>query len=98
MTGYYNAELVLLSLAVAVVASYTALDLAGRVSTERGRIVWLLGGAFSMGAVIWAMHYTGMLAMQMSPPIRYDPVLFVASVLLAIMASFAALRVAREVI
>jgi len=49
MTGYYDLDLVLLSLAVAVVASYTALDLAGRVSAARGRAraVWLLAGSAS---------------------------------------------------
>ena len=44
-----------------------------------------------MGTGIAAMHYTGMFAMQMSPPISYDPLLFAASVLIAIFASFAAL-------
>jgi NO-binding membrane sensor protein with MHYT domain len=44
-----------------------------------------------MGTGIAAMHYTGMFAMQMSPPIRYDPLLLVASVLIAIVASLAAL-------
>jgi len=40
------------------------------------------------------MHYTGMAAMRMSPPIAYDPVLFVASVLVAIIASLSALWIA----
>jgi diguanylate cyclase (GGDEF)-like protein len=44
-----------------------------------------------MGTGIVAMHYTGMFAMEMSPPIRYNPLLFVASVLIALVASFAAL-------
>lgn len=32
-----------------------------------------------MGTGICAMHYTGMFAMRMSPPIQYDPALFIAS-------------------
>jgi diguanylate cyclase len=40
------------------------------------------------------MHYTGMAALQMSPPISYDPLLFLASVLVAIVASLAALWIA----
>jgi NO-binding membrane sensor protein with MHYT domain len=33
-----------------------------------------------MGTGIVAMHCAGMFAMQMSPPIRYEPLLFAASV------------------
>lgn len=159
MVGTYDLSLVVLSLAVAALASYTALDLAGRVSPSRGKSswIWLFAGAFSMGTGIWsmhfigmlafrlpiamaydllltmlsmaiaiivsgfalfvmrrprltgsnlsmgaammgfgicAMHYTGMAAMRMSPPIRYDPPLFIASVIIAIVASMAALWIA----
>ncbi len=158
MYGYYDPSIVALSVAVAIIASYTALDMAGRVSasdsTPRKSWIWLVAGAVSMGTGIWsmhfigmlsfhlpiqvafdlpitllsmiiaiaasaialfflrqaqlgirnliistilmgtgivAMHYTGMFAMEMSPPIRYNPLLFVASVLIALVASFAAL-------
>lgn len=158
MYGYYDPSIVALSVAVAIIASYTALDMAGRVSasdsTARKSWIWLVAGAVSMGTGIWsmhfigmlsfhlpiqvafdlpitllsmiiaiaasvialfflrqaqlgmrnliistilmgtaivAMHYTGMFAMEMSPPIRYNPLLFVASVLIALVASFAAL-------
>jgi NO-binding membrane sensor protein with MHYT domain len=40
------------------------------------------------------MHYTGMSAMRMFPSIRYDPTLFVASILIATLASVAALGIA----
>ena len=158
MYGYYDPSIVALSVAVAIIASYTALDMAGRVSasdsTPKKSWIWLVAGAVSMGTGIWsmhfigmlsfhlpiqvafdlpitllsmiiaiaasaialfflrqaqlgirnliistvlmgtgivAMHYTGMFAMEMSPPIRYNPLLFVASVLIALVASFAAL-------
>ncbi|MBI3915583.1 MAG: diguanylate cyclase [Betaproteobacteria bacterium] len=159
MVGTYDSGLVALSIVVAAIASYTALDLAGRVSIARGKAswFWLIGGAVSMGLGIWSMHfiamlafdlpipvaydvpitllslfsamvvsglalfvvrrpamtagnvtvgaslmgagicimhYTGMAAMQMSPPIQYDPLLFVASVIIAIAASLAALWIA----
>lgn len=159
MNGTYDLQLVALSLIVAIIASYTALELAGRISQKQGRSSWswLAGGAVSMGSGIWsmhfigmlafhlpigvaydvaatlvsmaiaivvsavalfvvrrprmsgkniaagamlmgvgisAMHYTGMYAMLMSPPLRYDPRLFVASVLIAIVASLAALWIA----
>ena len=47
-----------------------------------------------MGLGICAMHYTGMAAMEMSPPIHYDPALFAASVVIAIAAALAALWIA----
>lgn len=58
MLGTYNLSLVLLSLAVAVLASYTALHLAARMTASRGGIAaaWLVGGAIAMGFGIWSMH------------------------------------------
>ncbi len=47
-----------------------------------------------MGIAIAAMHYTGMMAMRMTPGIQYDPLLFGASVVIAIAASGAALWIA----
>jgi NO-binding membrane sensor protein with MHYT domain len=51
-------------------------------------------GATLMGIGICAMHYTGMIAMRMSPPIQFEPPLFIASVLIAISSSLAALWIA----
>jgi diguanylate cyclase (GGDEF)-like protein len=54
----------------------------------------LSAGAALMGVGIASMHYTGMAAMRMSPPLEYDPALFVASVAIAAGASLAALWIA----
>jgi diguanylate cyclase (GGDEF)-like protein len=51
-------------------------------------------GATLMGIGISTMHYAGMMAMRMSPPLQYDSGLFILSVLIAIGASFAALWIA----
>ncbi len=37
LTGSYSSSLVLISLCVAILASYTALDLSGRIATAKGR-------------------------------------------------------------
>lgn len=50
-------------------------------------------GAIFMGSGIAVMHYSGMAAMEMSPPIQYRPALAALSVLIGIGASYAALRV-----
>ena len=66
VTGSWVLWLVVLSYVVSVFASYTALNLAGRVVATRGwaRRIWLAGGAFAMGTGIWAMHFTGMQAFK----------------------------------
>ncbi|HEV3054567.1 MAG TPA: MHYT domain-containing protein, partial [Solirubrobacteraceae bacterium] len=67
LVGSYDYRLVALSVAIAVLASYAALDLAGRVTAARGvpRALWLAGGAAAMGLGIWTMHYIGMLAFSL---------------------------------
>jgi NO-binding membrane sensor protein with MHYT domain len=74
MDATYNPWLVTLSIAIAVLASYTALDLASRVAASKGRVAkyWLIGGAFSMGIGIWSMHFIGMLAFHLPVPLAYD--------------------------
>jgi hypothetical protein len=49
--GTYDRGLVTLSVIVAVLSAYAALDLAGRVTSAHGRDrhLWLIGGAATMG-------------------------------------------------
>ena len=98
MVGSYDPGLVVLSVLVAVIASYTALDLAGRVSAKSGASswFWLLGGAFSMGTGIWAMHFVGMLAFHLPVPLAYDVPINVLSWLIATAVSGVALYVVRR--
>jgi len=93
--GTYDSLLVIFSYIIAVMASYTALDLAGRVSTSKGgtKLSWLMFGAASMGMGIWSMHFVGMLALKLPFPIKYDLVIVLISVFAAIGAAFTALYV-----
>src|SRR5271167_500432 len=95
LAGSYDFRLVVLSIAIAMVASYTALDLVGRVTSIGGRMraVWLAGGAAAMGVGIWAMHYVGMLAFRLPIPVEYDWPTVLLSLLAAIFASAIALFV-----
>ncbi|MGE8217297.1 Phytochrome-like protein cph2 [compost metagenome] len=74
MTGTYSQSLVVFSLLVAILASYTALDMAGRLASTQGRVArwWLAGGAIAMGLGIWSMHFIGMLAFHLPIPVGYD--------------------------
>ncbi|MGG1635161.1 bifunctional diguanylate cyclase/phosphodiesterase [Paenibacillus sp. NRS-1760] len=93
--GTYDSLLVIFSYIIAVMASYTALDLAGRVSTSKGstKLSWLMFGAASKGMGIWSMHFVGMLALKLPFPIKYDLVIVLISVIAAIGAAFTALYV-----
>jgi two-component system sensor histidine kinase/response regulator len=93
MNSHHDVQLVVLSIAVAILASYTALDLAGRVTAARrgGRLGWLAAGAVAMGSGIWSMHFVAMLAFHLPVPITYDIPLALLSVLAAIAASALAL-------
>ncbi len=93
MTGSYSYWLVLLSIIVAIFASYTALDLATRITASKGRSAkfWLIGGAFSMGMGIWSMHFIGMLAFSLPVPMGYDVPVTLLSLLIAGVVSYFAL-------
>jgi PAS domain S-box-containing protein len=95
VTGSYDYRLVLLSVVIAICASYAALDLAGRVTATRGkvRMIWLAGGAVAMGLGIWSMHYIGMLAFNLPLPVEYDWPTVLVSLVAAILASAVALYV-----
>ena len=88
-TGTHDPYLVALSILVASFASYTALDLGGRVGTARGlaRRVWLVAAAITMGGGIWSMHFVAMLAFKMPIPMSYDIGLTILSLVVAIFAT-----------
>jgi PAS domain S-box-containing protein len=93
--GHYDPRLVALSIVIAVVASYTALDLASRVTAAvgRARAIWLAGGATAMGMGIWSMHYVAMLAYKLPVPVHYHVPAALASLVAAGLASAFALWV-----
>jgi len=94
LVGSYTPWLVVVSLLVAIMASFTALDMANRVTTApspRISVLWLLGGGCAMGLGIWSMHFIGMLAFKLPIPLGYDLELTAVSLLAAIASSIFAL-------
>ena len=90
LIGIYSGGLVLVSLFVAMFASYTALDMAGRITASQTRFaacLWLGGGSFAMGLGIWSMHFIGMLAYKLPVPMGYDVRITSLSLLIAIASS-----------
>jgi NO-binding membrane sensor protein with MHYT domain/CheY-like chemotaxis protein len=96
MAQHYHHWLVLLSLLVAILASYTALNLASRIRLSSGMSAnaWLAGGGFAMGLGIWCMHFVGMLALSLPIPIVYDLWITLLSMLIAVAVSTFALHMA----
>ncbi len=94
LTEFYDTNLVIISLLVAMFASYTALNMVERINTARGNSAqwWLLGGAVTLGVGIWSMHFIGMLAFRLPIPLGYDMAITLLSLLLVIVVSGFALR------
>jgi diguanylate cyclase len=94
LVSSYNLLLVALSYLVAVLASYTALDLTGRINSATGNAArwWLAGGATAMGIGIWSMHFIGMLAFSLPIQLGYDPTITTLSLAIAIALSAFALH------
>jgi NO-binding membrane sensor protein with MHYT domain len=87
----YHAPTVLISLLAAILASAVALNV---VSSERFRRSDALVGSLVMGAGIATMHYIGMAAMRLPAKCHYNPLLLGLSLLIAVIASLAALALA----
>ena len=69
-----------LSLAPSIAASALALNLIGRPRITARQ---LIGGGIAVGVGIGAMHYAGMDAMRLGLTLRYEPCMFVLSILMA---------------
>jgi NO-binding membrane sensor protein with MHYT domain len=86
----YEPFLVALSYVISVFGSYTALQLAIAIPQGRtwGSVIGsVIGAAAALGGgAIWSMHFIGMNAADLGVQVAYDPVLTVASLILAVLA------------
>ena len=98
VTGTYDPALVALSIVVAVIASYAALDLGSRLLASPGwkRLLWLALAAVAMGGGIWSMHFIAMLAFILPIPVEYEFKTTVLSLLAAVLATGAGFYVVGE--
>lgn len=96
MVATYNPLLVLLSIVVAILGSYTGLQLTRRLALKSGsaRKALLSGAAVAIGAGIWSMHFVGMLAVNLPMTMNYDVLLTMISALVAILVTGLGLFVA----
>ncbi len=83
----YDFNMVGFSYMIAVFGSFTALQLAIRIPSAKGKALWgwLAGAAVALGGgAIWSMHFIGMLAYKMPMEVDYDPVMTIGSLILAV--------------
>lgn len=100
MSGTHNHWLVLLSVVVAITASFVTLELATRVVDPYRRAArrawWFAGGALAMGTGIWSMHFIGMLGFTLPVEAWYDVPITLISLAIAIgAAAFALVEIGR---
>jgi PAS domain S-box-containing protein len=97
--GSHDPVLVALSVLIAALSSYTALDLATRMRAASGLVGlgWLVAAAVAMGGGIWSMHFVAMLAFSLpGVDVSYDPLLTLLSLALPILVAAAAFLIVSQ--
>ncbi len=87
----YNYPFVAVSIVVAILSSYVALELADVAWKSQKKYhlnMWLGLSSVALGLGIWTMHFTGMFAYTLPISVHYEAGLTFISLLLAITASF----------
>ncbi|MBA4741593.1 MAG: PAS domain S-box protein [Azoarcus sp.] len=95
LSGHHEPGLAALSILIAIAASAMALQVGGlaRSAPDRfARNFAVLSGAVALAGGIWAMHFVGMLALDVGIEVSYDRGLTAASALPAFVAAWIALR------
>jgi signal transduction histidine kinase len=89
LTATFDIRLIILSVAIAIIGSCIALDIAEQISiaSGRARIWWLLGGATTLGISIWVMHFTAILSYKLPIRVDYDYTIVMISMIVAIVGS-----------
>lgn len=96
ISGDYNYTLVVLSVIVAVTASFIALHFASmtkHILVVQQRHIAVFAGAIMMAGGVWSMHFVGMLAFNMGGEVDYDTTLTFLSILPSLIASYVTLRI-----
>ncbi|MEW6563848.1 MAG: MHYT domain-containing protein, partial [Pseudomonadota bacterium] len=98
-SGSYSLLLVLISVSLAILAAFASLNAAARIDYQHDRLaraIWIAISALTLGLGIWAMHFVGMLALNLPCGIYYDPWITLLSMIPGILASGIALGTVRR--
>ncbi|PJZ76573.1 MHYT domain-containing protein [Leptospira neocaledonica] len=95
LTATYNPWLVVLSVLMAIFASYIALQIVGQKVPESSPPItkYLISSAASLalGCGVWSMHFIGMLSFELCTTVQYDKSLTILSIFPSLLASTIAL-------
>ncbi len=85
-----NPIFIALSIVIAILAAYAALEILERVKTLSGteRRNWLLGGAGIFGFGVWSMHFIGMIGYMLPVNVQYNYPVVIASILPIVLAAY----------
>ena len=92
----WDPVLIAISYLVAFIASFVALDSAGKIpfAPRKAALFWRMAGGVTLGIGIWSMHFIGMLSMKMPMIMSYHLWLTVGSLSIAVVASTLAINIA----
>jgi len=85
----YRPIWVIVSILLAILASYAALKASSRIEQQyetESKLAWALISAFTLGIGIWSMHFIGMLALSLPCSIHYDLFITLISMIPGILA------------
>lgn len=84
--GTYDPLRVVLSILIAVVGSYTALEIVQTARVSEGIVsaAWIFAAAFVFGWSVWSMHFVAMLAYELPFEVRYNVQLTILSLVVVI--------------
>ncbi len=88
--GTYNPWWVITSVLIAILASYAAFNASGRIShcySMLEKLIWTVISSLTLGIGIWAMHFIGMLALNLQCHVDYNLLLTVISVFPVVLVS-----------
>lgn len=91
----WDPVLIAISFLVAFIASFVALDSAGKITgaSRKAALCWRVAGGATLGIGIWSMHFIGMLSMKMPMVMSYDLWLTIGSLAIAVMAATMAINI-----
>jgi len=94
MHSNYNPWLVILSIAIAILASFMGFQIAhqAQYAAPFRKKISLFIGSLALGGGVWSMHFIGMLALEMHAHVSYNIQITIISVLPSILASWVALH------
>lgn len=91
----YHFPLILLSLLIAVFASFMAFNVASQAAVTKHKLrknILLATGSFALGGGVWSMHFLGMLALELCTQVNYDVSTTMVSAIPGVAASWVALH------